>query len=162
MAHLTQQQYTALAAAITAKGAWAAYPLNDDGYTDLARALNATASPAFSVWRTNVPIGEVGRAFNGAELAGLTSGNQTRLLTIAAYLSDGVNPSIASNRSFFDDVFSGSGGALTRAALLAIWKRPAKYAEKILATGTGSDGSPGLLTFEGDIAPDEVRIARVG
>lgn len=122
----------------------------------LAALYNANASPAFTVWKSNVSINAVGKAFNGSELAGLTSANQTRLQTIALYLQDGVNPSIASNRAFFDDVFSGASGANTRAALLALWKRAATRLEKLFATGTGSDASPGLLVVEGSISPDDL------
>ena len=35
--------------------------------------------------------------------------------------------------AFFDDVFSVAAGASTRAALLALWKRPATRLEKLFA-----------------------------
>jgi hypothetical protein len=71
-----------------------------------------------------------------------------------------VNPSIASNRAFFDDVFSGAGGTNTRAALLALWKRLATRGEKLYATGTGSDASPATLVVEGAISARDVEEAR--
>ncbi|MGH7947905.1 MAG: hypothetical protein ACREQF_01605, partial [Candidatus Binataceae bacterium] len=111
-------------------------------------------------WKTNVAINEVGKKFNGAELAGLTTGNQTRLQMLAQYLAGGVNPTLIDNRQFFDDVFSGAGGATTRANLLALWKRLATRAEKLYATGTGSDPSPATLTFEGSVTYQEVQQAR--
>jgi hypothetical protein len=72
----------------------------------LADALNVAAAPSFTVWKTNVSINEVGDNLVGTELAGLTTGNQTRLQTIALYSALGLNPSLADRRAFFDDVFS--------------------------------------------------------
>lgn len=122
----------------------------------LAAYYNGPASPAFIVWRTLVSIGEVGRTFNATELAGLTSLNTQRLQNLAAWLEAGVNPSLATTRQFFDDVFSGAGGANTRAALLAIWKRSATRLEKVFATGTGSDAAPATLAVEGTLSYTEL------
>jgi len=125
--------------------------LNGDHADAIAKWYNTTASPDFVVWRSNVPISEVGKSFNGTELAGLTTGNQTRLQTLALYFADGVNPSLADVRSFFDDVFSGAGGTTTRANLAVTWKRLANRVEKVLASGTGTTQSPATMGFEGTI-----------
>ena len=125
----------------------------------LADAYNAAASPAFTVWKTSVPIVDVGRAFNGTEWAGMTSTNHTRLQTVALYSST-VNPSDADIRAMFDDIWSGAGGALTRNNPLALWKRLAKRGEKMFASGTGSDLSPATMTYEGDISYQDVEQAR--
>lgn len=148
---LTQQQLTALKTDILAQGSLATAVSTRDGEA-IAAFYKTQASPAFTVWKTQVSIGEVGKSFNGAELAGLTTANLTRLQTIAMYLAAGVNPSIAGNRQFFDDVFSGAGGTNTRAALLVLWKRLANRAEKLFATGTGSDAVPATMAFEGEIS----------
>lgn len=157
---LTSAQKTTLKAAINANPTWSAYPMTGDGYYDLARELNKEASPAFVVWRTNVSVTETGKAFNGSEWAGMTSANHTRLQTVAQYSTAGYNAALADIRAMFNDIWSGAGGALTRAALLVIWKRNALYGEKILATGTGSDASPATMTFEGLLTDTDVREAR--
>jgi hypothetical protein len=157
---LTTQQLVTLKAHIDGDPALAAQPNNADGNTAIAAAMNLAASPAFTVWRTNVSLRDVGAAFNGSELAGLTTANQTRLQTIALYLTAGVNPSVASNRAFFDDVFSGAGGTNTRASLLVLWKRLATRAEKLYATGTGSDAVPATLVVEGALTFRDVEEAR--
>jgi hypothetical protein len=157
---LTNAQLQTLKAAIIADGALNAQPNNSDGNFAIAVAMNQKASPDFTVWKTNVSIGEIGKKFNGTELAGLTTGNQSRLQTIAAFLSAGVNPSLIDNRAFFDDIFSGAGGTNTRANLLALWKRFATRIEKLFATGTGSDVSPATLTFEGTLSYQDVQTAR--
>jgi hypothetical protein len=157
---LTAQQLQTLKADILADPALNAQPNNSDGAFAIAAAYNLAASPAFTVWKTNVSIKQVGDKFNGTELAGLTTGNQTRLQTIASFSVDGVNPSLPDRRQFFDDVFSGAGGANTRANLLALWKRTATRAEKLFATGTGSDQFPATMSFEGTLSFQDVLIAR--
>ncbi len=129
------------------------------GYIQLAAVYNAQASPTFTVWKTNVSIGDVGKNFSSSELGGLTSANLQRLQTLAQYRASGVNPTLATDRAFFDDVFSGAGGTNTRAALLILWKRLATRAEKLFATGTGSDAVPATLSFEGIVSPNDISAA---
>ena len=125
----------------------------------MADWYNEATNPAFVLWRTNVSIRETGQAFNGAEWAGMTTANHTRLQTVAQYLDQGYYASLADVRAMFNDIWSGAGGATTRASLLALWKRTASKVEKIYATGTGSDASPATPTFEGRITNDDVLAA---
>ena len=125
----------------------------DDGA--IAAWLNAPVSPAFIVWKTRVSIADTGQAFNGAEWAGMVTANISRLQCVATYLADGYNAALADIRAMFTDIWSGAGGATTRASLLALWKRSATRAEKALATGTGSDVSPATLTLESLVTNDE-------
>jgi hypothetical protein len=157
---LTNGQLATLKAAIVADGTLNAKPNNADGNTEIAAAFNLTAAPAFTVWKTKVAITEVGDNIVATELAGLSTLNATRLQTIAVFSPEGVNPSLADRRSFFSDVFSGAGGVLTTAKLLALWKRLAKRGEKLYATGTGTDASPATLTFEGLLTFQDVEEAR--
>lgn len=157
---LTQSQLQTLKADIAADPILNAKPQTSDGAQDIANAYNIDASPAWTVWKTNVSINEVGKKFNGTELAGLTTGNQSRLQTLAVYLAGGVNPSLPDNRQFFDDVFSGAGGTITRGNLLILWKRLALRIEKLYSTGTGSNPSPATLVFEGTISYIDVLNAR--
>ena len=157
---LTTAQALLIKEAINADPTLSSAPNNSDGAFTIAIALNTIASPAFVVWKTKVSIREVGDNFVGTELAGLTTGNQTRLQTVAVYSGEGVNPSLIDRRQFFDDIFSGAGGVATRAKLLALWKRNATRAEKALATGVGSDASPATMGYEGDISYQDVQQAR--
>lgn len=144
---LTNAQLQTLKADIITNG------LQNNTANAIAEFYNAAST--FTVWKTNVSINEVGKKLNGTELAGLTTGNQTRLQTIAQYLAGGINPSLSDNRAFFDDVFSGAGGTNTRAALLILWKRIANKIERLFATGTGSDAVPGLLVYEGSLSEND-------
>lgn len=150
---LTPAQQTVLNAAISADPAYNTLPPNNGSALFIANSLNTTVSPAFVVWKKSESIGNIGRAFNAAELAGLSTLNNTRLQTLGLYLASGVDPSILAIRQFFDDIFSGAGGVNTRASLLALWKRSpsANKIEKIFATGTGSDASPATMSFEGTV-----------
>ena len=159
--HLTPTQLITLKAAILADPVLAAMPMNGDGDYDIAAALNQQAAPAFTVWRTNVPTAQVGTAMSSIEVAGLTTANTNRLMAMEAYSGGTFNASIPDVQAGFNSVFAGAGGALTRAALLVVWKRLAFRVEKILATGTGTDQAPATMGFEGNISPDHVHAARV-
>lgn len=119
-----------------------AVPNFSDGNAAVAGWYNLPATPTFTVWRKLVSIQEVGNNLNGTELAGLTSVNHTRLQTVVMLSQSGIDASLGDRRQFFDDIFSGTGGATTRAQLLTLWKRTATAAQKLFATGTGSVAFP--------------------
>lgn len=52
---LSNAQLQALKTAIAGNPTWSAFPQTTDGYIALAQALNQTAAPTFTVWRTEVP-----------------------------------------------------------------------------------------------------------
>jgi hypothetical protein len=161
MAHLDPAQLLTLKAAILAETDPTFVALrNTNNNGEMANWLNQQASPAFTVWKTSVSLNAIGDKINGNELEGLASLPMTRLQTIALFSPQGVNPSLADRRAFFDGVFSGAGGAGTRAALLVLWKRTARRIEKIFATGTGSDASPATMTVEGAIDGGHIGEAR--
>lgn len=153
---LTTAQATTLKAAIAAETDVTLVAFRLGGSTGSIAEWYSLADPAFVVWKTNVPVNSVGDNMVGTEFAGLTSLNATRLQTIAQYSPNGINPSLADRRQFFDDIYSGAGGALTRAKLLILWKRAALRVEKLYATGTGTDTTPATLVFEGRITNSDV------
>lgn len=159
MGTLTAAQLATLKAAILAETDPTFVTNRNAGATGAMADFYNANHPTFVVWKTSVPITQIGDKFNGAELGGLTTANQTRLQTIALFSTNGVNPSLADRRAFFDDVFSGAGGTITRASLLVLWKRLARRVERLFATGTGSDAVPGVLVFEGSISNDDIVMA---
>jgi hypothetical protein len=119
--------------------------------------LNAAGT--FVVWRTSVSNDELGDAMNGTEIAGLSSLGMQRLQVLAAYSGGSQNMTRADRRAAFDAVFSGAGGAVTRAAMALLWKRNSLRVEQALASGTGTTTTPGLMTFEGAASgPDIVQM----
>ena len=168
---MTPSQLTVLRQAIDANPTWAAIPNNSDGNYALAALLNATASPAFSVWRTDAPVNAILDAINWGTYTpsdAIASADPTltqqvgRLLTIQTKQMnlqlmvqgrDVINCSRPNVRGGLRDaviqVPSGAGGAATSpggangATVLAQCIRNATEAEKILATASqASDTTP--------------------
>lgn len=158
--HLTLTQVTAFKADLAANanlipagqpwsGSFAGQAINtlpnsSDANAAIAGWYNLPRSSNWTVWRRTVPLAEIGKKLNGAELGGLSSLNHTRLQTviILTNATGGADPSLADQRAFWDDIFSGAGGAVTRPALLILWKRLASNLQKLFSTGTGSDAVP--------------------
>lgn len=157
---LTPAQLQTLKTDITNDATLNAYPVNSDWAAVIADAYNLAATPAFTVWKRNVPLSDVANNLVGTDLSGLSTLNHTRLQTVVLLSQDGVNASLSDRRAFFDDIFSGAGGAATRAKLLILWKRLATRGEKLFATGTGSDASPATMAVEGPMSYQEVLTAR--
>ena len=152
---LTPAQLTVLRNAILAETDPELVALRAAGATGAMAEWYNRAS-TFVVWKTLVQNSEVGRAFVASGLSAMTSGNNDRLVSFALWNPEGVQPFRADHRQFFDDVFSPASGASTRAALLALWKRFATRAERLYATGTGSDAVPGQLVVEGALENEDV------
>lgn len=182
---MTPQQLTALKTAINANPTWAAYPLNGDGYYDLAAQLNKEASPSFWVWSTNADVGVIRAAVVWANLTPADApdgtqnwanrslqcqGKQFNLQMLIPFAGT-VSAADANFRAGLQDalqgVRSGAGGASQDAGWAAVrgtLARKATYGEKILAdTGVG-DGSTRTLAatmvFEGNLTADDVQKAR--
>jgi hypothetical protein len=154
---LTTAQLQTLKAAIAAETDPTFVTYRTNGQTgQMAGFYNGNST--FVVWRTNVSIRETGQVFDGAEWAGMTSANHTRLQTVAQYLM-AYNAGVAGIRAMFNDIWSGAGGTNTRASLLVLWKRFATKGERLYVTGTGTDVTPGLLVFEGSITDTDISAA---
>lgn len=137
-----------------------------------ASLLNAAASPNFWVWKSNVGLAETGMAIVMSEVGGLTTANTNRLQVSFQVRPGGFTPADQADRSLFGSVFSAAGGVLTRTAVLSKWQRLATVAEKLFASGTGTQatglntdgavtgGSPGTLGAEGAVTSANVSEAR--
>jgi hypothetical protein len=153
---LTQAQYTILRADIIAN--FAGVPMTTDGDFEIAAAYNFPASPVFRVWRTNISTSEVKRNFVWTELIARSAGERDSFqLMLSEGVINGADPNI---RQGIADVFSQPAGLTSRTQLLAMAKRNATRAEKLFATGTGSDAVPATMTFEGNLGYQDVSVAR--
>jgi hypothetical protein len=157
---LTTQQTAALRAAIDADQTLSALPNNPDGNAAVAAILNVTAAPAFIVWRTDVPIDEIMR--NGMDWARVDnlSVGKARIWDWLGRLGsfDASRPNI---RAGIDACWVGTAADLAvRAAVYTHCKRNATRAEKLFATGTGSDAVPATMTFQGELSARDVEEAR--
>jgi len=151
---MTEAQLQALAGAIRSSAdteVVAALAIRND--FRLAELYNAPSGRI--VWRSSVSKNEVGKAFVASALAAITAGNNDKLANFAAW-NETVEPARADQRAFFDDIFSVAAGATTRAALNALWRRPATRAESIFAVGTGTEAAPATLGWEGAVSLNDI------
>lgn len=145
---LTAAQKATLRAAILADAT--AGPLaaaNDD--QGVANWLNGPQA-AFFVWKTRVTQTEMHAAYVWTEMDNLA---QAKFNQLTLMLQPGaINPSIANVRQGISDIFSAAQLVNTKAALTALAKRATTTAEKLLATGTGTNAVPATLGAEGNVS----------
>jgi hypothetical protein len=156
---LTTQQLATLKAAILAEtdATFVALRAATDE-TGMAAWYNAPTSPAFIVWRRDVKTPEIGPVLNWVAVANLTTANRDRATTFVMLNPSQFNAS-ADIAAYWDTTFGGSlggEGANTRAALQALWRRTANRVERLFATGTGTDATPGFLGWEGIISAQDI------
>lgn len=156
--HLTEQQTATLKAAIFADAEMVAW-IASNQLPLIARKLNLPASPAYTVWRTSVDSTEYRDAIVWTELTGRSAGERDMFSFLTGGGTLPLNMARANVRQGMQDAFSGAAGQVTRQALLELGKRPASTFERLFATGTGSNGSPGVMVLEGPIDADEVAMA---
>jgi len=150
---LTPEQNAVLKTNVEADPAFNGLPQNSDGAFAVAAAYNAVANPQFIVWRTYVPVDEiVNNGFTWTAVDSLTNGKAR----IWEWMREAgfINPSKANVRQGLQDAF----GA-TQPNITPHLKRPATRIEALLATGTGTTGSPGTMTFEGTLSYSDVQEA---
>lgn len=156
---LTLAQKQALKADIIAASdaacvALEASPGNSDLAFSVAALYNLQSAGPWIVWRTSVPVSDCKKATTWTEYIGRSQGERDAYQFM---LSNGIiNAADANIRQGIQDIFSGPSGANTRAALVAIAKRSATRAEKLLSTGTGSDATPATMGFEGNLSFNDV------
>jgi hypothetical protein len=159
MSDLSPSQQSTLRTLVLAEPSLATARQNGDDQA-IANWLNANALPDHWVYKSSVTNEEIGDAMNGTEIAGLASLAMQRAQMLANYSNGTQNPSRFDRRDAFARIFSGAGGATTRAALEVLWRRLASVAEKALATGAGSTGSPATAGWEGKITPEQASLMR--
>jgi hypothetical protein len=156
---LTPQQLAALKADILADPVLAAFPMTSDGAYEIAVAYNLPSST--TVWRTDVSADEIGNAWVGTDIDGMSALNMQRLQLLLASSPQGLfNMSRIDRRAGFENPFGTNVNNASRVAMRAVWKRLATRLEKLFATGTGTEASPATMTFEGSIGYTDVIEAR--
>jgi hypothetical protein len=181
---LTPAQLQTLKAYINADATLAAYPMTDDGYFDLARAMLGLP-PAFWVWATNVDVQDIKDAVVWANLTPTDAPDGTQQwanrslqcqgkqfsLQLILPVTGTLNGAKANVRTGLQDalqgVRSGVGGVAQDAgwaAVRSVLARRANHAEKALADTTLGNGSTRTLSatmvFEGGLSPAQVAAAR--
>jgi len=154
---MTPAQQVVLKAAILADPALATQPSDGDGLGVIATALNALASPDFIVWKSSFTPSDARAAIikGASQMDNLTVGKRDSLLWLVSETVDCRDPSV-------QQALSDLCGLQTvlKAALLSAMKRKATRVEQLFSSGTGSDASPGITTFEGSVSANDVDAAR--
>lgn len=146
---LTAEQFNVLKAVIIVQPELQSALANGADYV-IQGWCNSIANPSFTVWKTTVTDEEivVDTAFNWTRVDNLSVGKARIWDWLFRFGS--VDASSTNVRAGIDAVWVGTAADLAvRAAVYSHCKRFATNAEKILATGTGSDAVPGVLTYEG-------------
>lgn len=144
---LTTQQIATLKTACTADTTCNALAVAADDF-GLADWFNAPST--FIVWRTSVGAEEIMQSdsFDWTRVDNLSNGKAR--IWDQMFRFGAINPSKANVRAGIDAVWVGTAADLAvRAAVYVVCKRAATRAEQFLASGTGTTGTPGFLTFEG-------------
>ena len=152
---MTPAQQTALRNDVIADPVLNALPHTGDSAFAIADAYKVIVTPAYFVWRTLISEHEIvdstsaqGTVWSWPAYISRSVGEQagwTRMFNGTFT----VNPSLAQVRQGFADIFSGGTGSAQRAHLLAVGQRQANRAEKLFASGAGTQASPSTMTFEG-------------
>lgn len=125
-------------------------------YDFVANALNSQASPDFYLWKTSVSarqlMGDAG--FDWTRVDNLSAG-RARIWEFMM-MAGSVDPSQPNIRAGLAAAFNQVADAATLAAILAQCKRLANRAEKVLATGTGSQAVPATAGSEGTITASDI------
>ena len=155
--HLTAAQMLTLKAYIEADPVLSLKPATAQGAYEIDQILNQIATPDFILWRSNVAADEIGNAWVGTDVDGMSALNMQRLQLLLASSAAGIyDMRRIDRRAGFENPFGTNQNNASRVAMRAVWKRKATVAEKLFATGTGTDASPASGVVEGVIGYQDV------
>lgn len=161
MSHLTTAQLGVLKTYINSVPALASKPLTSAGNGEIATELNKAASPDFYVWRPLVTEKECMSdvVFAWSRVDNLSVGKARIWEWLFKFGS--IDASQSNVRAGITACWTGTQADTdVQTAVLAKCKRLATQFEKLLATGTGSVGSPAVMAAEGPVTADHVAEAR--
>lgn len=160
-AQLTSAQIATLKTACIADNA--CKPLHDAADDAGLAAWFNTDTVTFILWRTFVTKEEITQddAFDWTRVDNLSVGKARIWTEMFDNAGRAINPSKANVRAGIAAAWVGTAADLAvQAAVLAKCKRPATRAEKLLATGTGTTGSPAVPSFTGTVTVQEASTIR--
>lgn len=128
----------------------AAVSIRDD--QAVAAVYNQPSS--FYVWRESVPAEDYREAIVWTEVDQLSAGAARIWEWITQNMTAPLNATSTNVRQGIADAFGPSTSS--RGNLIAVGKEQATLAESLFATGTGSENSPGIRVFIGQVPVDDV------
>lgn len=156
-------------------------PQNGDTSFDIAKWYNGLASPAFYVYRNNIPVQEVYNQIDWNKLTPSDAPDTTQQWLNRAMQCQGkqfnlqiilqgqnlIDATKANIRAGLQDALTNVPSGVSGATVSAGWVpvrdslyTQATYAEKLFATGTGSTASPATRAVYGQITAQDVDSAR--
>jgi hypothetical protein len=122
---------------------------------------NEIASPAFTAWKSRVTMDEImTNGFDWVLVDNLSVGKARIWEWLFNNEQRSLNASKANVRLGIDECWKGTAAMLAqREAIYVHCKRFTTRGEKVLATGTGTDADPAVMSFEGAFNTDDVRLA---
>jgi hypothetical protein len=153
---LTPTQLTALRAAVFATPAANALLVAGD-YNGLRSYLNTEAAPAYVVWRTSLTRDEVLRnGLDFTQVDNLTVGQARIWDWLFDNSAKSMNPSNVGERDAVTEAWKGTAAKVAVATyVFTRCKRNANEAERMLASGAGTTGTPSTMTFEGLVSEQD-------
>lgn len=165
---LSPQQLATLKAAILAESDPAFVAARNEGNnTVMAEFFNATASPLFYVYKDSLSrhailaeTSDDGTVFGWTGNLYISRAQGERDAFREMFNSTGaVDPSLATIRAAFNDIFSGAGGLPNRTHIEAMSRRTVNKFERLFVTGTGSKVDPGKAIVVGNCTRDDILAA---
>ena len=128
---------------------------------DMALAAWCNSPSTFIVWRNQVHQDEIMQnGFDWVRVDNLSVGKARIWEWMFANTERTINPSKPNVRAGIDECWKGTAADLAvRAAVYVHCKRAATHAERMFATGTGTDAQPGSLVYDGLVALNDVSVA---
>ena len=122
----------------------------------MAEWLNGPST--FTVWRTTVPQDEIMQnGFDWVQVDNLSVGKARIWEWLFSNDNRTMNPSKPNVRAGIDECWKGTSAMLAvRAAIYVHCKRVATQAEKLFATGVGTEASPATMSWEGQVSDYDV------
>lgn len=128
---------------------------NDQALADWFNAVDTS----YYVWRTAIQPSEYREAVVWTEVDALTVGKARIWEWITQAMTMPIDASKTNVRQGIADCWASN--TTTRANLLTATKRNTTRAEKLLATGAGTSGSPSVMGYEGNLSAAEASLVRV-
>lgn len=162
---MTPDQYTTLRTALLADtdpDVQAAIIARNDN--EVTRLYNLEASPQFIVWRNKVTQNEImSNGFDWVRVDNLSIGKARIWDWLFDNDEKSINPSKSNVRAGIAECWKGTAADLAvQAAVFAHCKRPTTRFERVFATGTGTEATPGVLGLEGPVSQNDISIALNG
>lgn len=156
-AHFTPAQYLAIKNYVQADPVMNVQLQTGDGASVIAALFGQPATPAFIVWRPDVPVSEIetGTGFDWTQVDNLTVGKDRIWQRMTA--RGVIDVSKTNVQLGISEAWKGTAPMIAvQSYILATSKRQASVLEKLFAVGTGTTLSPAVMTHVGSVYYTEI------